>query len=439
MKFTLLFFLLSTAFAQNRPSLAATTEDKPRNLREAIATAVKYNAKTVSTDQFLESLNYTRMAAKASLYPSATFSCGKNWYRGSMSTNKQNYDSDSKNVNCGFNISAVIFDGGALLNSYKSVEASVEATKAAYNTTDSLIPNTRGGLAYSTMMAYSQLVMMQAYVKTTEFSLAALEEFRKVDNSANLNVRIANTKQFIQQHTDLVESSRDTLTYLVTQAPADEIENLDQTIESLKIPETAESAISLALSNGPEVLRRNLNVKMAEYSLKAIRASLGPQVSVYSNWNKSNIVDNQDSFNDSRSSGRNIGVSVSIPFGFSGIYSAEAASKNLESKKSERQAAIEDAQNSIIVTYKTLARNRKLYLAMSENYDNQLKLLQSLIERIQLGDTSGLKIADLMTTVGNLEGQAFQVLNVQQNIMMDLFSIQQTTGLLFTNFAMAYY
>ena len=61
---------------------------------------------------------------------------------------------------------------------------------------------------------------------------------------------------------------------------ADNLENLDQTIGCLGIPKTAEEAIELANTKGPNVLRRNADVEAARWNLKALRAEYGPRISV---------------------------------------------------------------------------------------------------------------------------------------------------------------
>jgi outer membrane protein TolC len=223
--------------------------------------------------------------------------------------------------------------------------------------------------------------------------------------------------------------------YTVTLPPADDLENLDSAMTSMKIPARVEDAVTIAISQGPEVIRRNLNVDMAEYSLKAVRASLGPSVTLSAGRNHQNSSSALGSTH-SGSVSTSIAVTLNIPLGVAGgHYSVKAAAKNLESSRSQREAAINDAKNSIEVLYTLLETQRETYIEMNKSYDTQLAKLQKTIEKINSGDTADIQLSDLLISVNSLTNQFFGLQDTQRTILTSLFNVNQVTGLLFREYA----
>ncbi len=406
--------------------------DAPRSLRESIAVAIKYNSKTVSTDDFLESLRLSTLAMKARMYPNGSLYCNKSVTTSHFTYTGTPYDSRANSTDCGVSASMTLYDGGSALNSYRGAKASYEATKAAYNTTDSLIPNTRGGLANSVMEYYVEMTRLISTHQTNDVLLKFLNEFKKVDDTDNLETKITSIKQSNQEIVDGLSLLRDSFNHLVTRQPSDNLDTLDQTIASLIIPTRAEDAIKIALLSGPEVTRRNLNVQMAEYNLKSVKASLGPQVSVYASLDRLNSVDNLNPTSSYNGTSRTIGIQVSIPIGLSGIYSVDSAAKDLESKEAEKRAAIDDAKFEIYKTYKSLENNKRYYLTAANQLNTQLGKVDEVIQKINAGQTNVINVSDLLVMINNLQDQFTSLRGVQVNIISQLYSIQQVTGILFT-------
>lgn len=411
---------------------ASASERLPRSLKESIAIAVKNNPKTVSTNELLESIRFQTKATKADMYPNASIGCSGN-YSGS----KTNYSSMTSNSrgssgDCGVSINVTVYDGKSSYYRYKAEEASEAATIAAYNTSDSMIPNTRGGLANQAMNNFVALANSNGEINHTKTSLSILRTFEKVSDDYNLKTKITEAEQELQQMRDSLILQKEAFEYTVTLPPSDNMDDLDTTIGSLQIPASADDAIALALSNGPEVIRRNLNVQMAEFNLKAIKGSLGPTITLSASAGKSIYSDKNSSVNNYNSNSNNIGISVSIPFGGGSHYRVKASEANLASTKSEREAAIADAKYSISAQYKRLNNLRNNYLINSKNYNDQLNYLKSLAQNVIEGQNLTVDISNALIAINTLERRYYQLQRTQGEILSTLFGIQQVTGQVFS-------
>lgn len=410
---------------------ASSAQDSPRTLRESLSTAMRFNPNTRSTDEFLESVAFATRAVRASRLPEGSISCSLTRFDSTSRVDEAFSRSESRSRRCGISFSVNIYDGGAAYYRYLSALASEESTRASYNTADSLIPNTRGQLARTALEAYLDLVQTRDRINFLQWALATLNEFQVLGPSENLNTLIVNTQQTLQRQRDVLELSRQRFQFIVRVPASPDIESIDSAIASLAIPAQADSAIELALRDGPEVKRRDADVTIAKNDLLARRASLGPTISAQASWGRGlnqEFIDPMTSFNAQRS----IGVTLSVPIARSRVYQEQSAAKNLSSATSRREAAIEEAKFSIGRLYSNLSSRRRSYEAAQSSYADQFSSLQVIVERLKNRDTNGLVLADLLVSIGNLSSQQMQVQGLQYEIIFNQFSVQQVTGLLFS-------
>ncbi|MES2856905.1 MAG: TolC family protein, partial [Bdellovibrionota bacterium] len=403
-------------------------------LREAIADAIKLNPQTVSTEELLESVRLSTLQTKASLLPSGQAFCSSGM-SGSETDPRVGDNQRARSLShaCGVSASVTIYDGGAGRARYRAAQASEAATRAAFNTADSLIPNTRGSLAYNTMQTFLSVSIIRGEIEYRKSLLAVLNTFAKFSTDANLMSVISVEKN---QLSDLIageETAVEDFRFFVTLAPAKELETLDATIAAMKVPASAQDAIDLALSTGPGVLRRNAEVEMATWNLKALKAGLGPTVSLNASVARGAYDDRFDRNNGSKYRNTSIGITASIPLNFGNRYGVQSAKKSLDAKKSEHQAAIQSARHSISTTYQKLQNAKSSYLSLSQAYKDQLAVIKGIVDKIESGNTSGLEIASMITAANLLSGNYSRLIYKQEAIIQHLFSIQQVTGLLFEN------
>lgn len=421
--------VLSIILATSTVSMA---DGLPKSLKESIAIAVQNNPKTVSTNELLESIRFQTKATKADMYPSTSLGCSGSYSGGNTNYAGMNTPSKGASGDCGISVNVNIYDGKASYYRYKAEQASEAATIAAYNTTDSRIPNTRGGLANEAMSNYVFLANLNGETKHLKTSLVILHTFEKISDDYNLKTRITEQEQELKQLNDSLILQKESFEYVVTLPPSEDLDDLDTTIGSLKIPASADDAITLALTNGPEVTRRNLNVQMAEFNLKAIKGSLGPSITLSANAGTSIYSDKISSTNNYNSKNSSVGISVSIPLGGGGNYRVKASEANLASTKSEREAAIADAKYSISAQYKKLTNLRNNYLTNSKNYEEQLNYLKILAQSVHDGQKLTIDISNVLIAVNTLEKRYYQLQRTQDEILFTLFGIQQVTGQLFS-------
>lgn len=406
----------------------------PRTLLQAISIAVKNNPKTIAIDELLESIHYSTLATGASRRPRADITCSANRnYRNSTFNGVHERDSVSTSADCSLNAYITVFDGGAGRYRTRSAEASEAAAAASYNTADSLIPNTRGGLANNTKVIFTSIAEMSAFIQFYSEYLAVLEDFKKFSTDNNLLAVAGNVAQNIQQF----ESNRALLLadfrYIVTVAADPNLDDFDKMIASLKIPANPEDALAIAVDRGPEVLRRNLNVTMAEFNLKAERAVLGPFVSLGASVGHGRFRFNSDIETRSNYTNKSVGITMTLPLDPAGRYRIRAAEQSLASKKSERQAALDDAEHSIRSTYASLSNSNLLYHSFKQNLDEQWAYVRTVQQKVRSGNTAGLDITHMLADLRILDQRFSQFESIQESIVRDLFSIQQVTGLLFEN------
>jgi outer membrane protein TolC len=314
--------------------------------------------------------------------------------------------------------------------------ARYEATKATFNTSDSQVPNTRGGLANETKSNFEALVSMRARIIFYGEVLQTLKVFTKFSNENNLLAAIVNIEQAIIQFNNAYEILQKNFEHIVT-LPADEnIEDLEGAILSLKYPSTVEEAIDIAIQRGPEVLRRNQFVKLSEFSLKAARARLGPTVSINARVDQGSFrIQGNESF-DSRSNSAAVGITFRLPLDPSGRFRVQSAQKDLASKKSEREAALNDAIHSLRQTYISLQNQQRLYPELQKNFFLQKQFVQELVDKVEAGQTAKLDIIKILNDINTLQSRFEGLLQLQGRVFSNLFTIQQVTGLLFEQFSL---
>ncbi len=429
-----LIILASTCFA-------ADSANPPSTLRDSIATALAKNPQTRSTDLFLQSVHFATKAAKASRLPWAQVSCSARLNVDTYKYDDLNRQTNGASANCGASAGVTLFDGGANSARYQAAKANELATRYLYDTADSRFDNTKGELAMNTFNAFLKLSGARISI---EFRTQVLSIFKKFlplvsgrDDSdlekQNLNAAIKDVEALLTDAINEESTQVDEFEHYVTLAPADRLESMDDAIDSMKVPATPEAAEAIALSSGPDVLRRGAEVEMLSWSLRALRAQQGPQVSLNASVNRGNYFDRIGP-TDYANTNKSVGVTLTIPFNFGQKHQVSAAKKALESKEHAKQAAIAEAKHTIRKMYSQLANAKTSYLNLDKNYRHQLANVQSLVARVEAGERE-LKMSDVLSSVNSFRQQYGLRTEKQFSIITSLFSIQQATGLLLEKFA----
>ena len=415
-------------------SNAALASENPNTLNQAIDSALKLNEITRSTDELLESISASTLAVKASNLPQGSFSC-------SMSMNHSRtysivtYSSTDYSKQCGIYVGMDVFDGGAHRNELKAAEAREAFSKNFYNTADKYTRNTRGGLAFSTLQAFITVQRSRSDIEMNNFLKQAYEVFATaVSDPAQKSIMhsiISDTANNIETLISKSEIENDAFVFLVKLPPGDQLESLDQTIAGLEIPKSVDEAINLAITKGPSVVSKTAQVEMESYSLKALRARSGPNISVGASASYGGYSDRFRIKNDASSTNANVGITFRIPLDPSKKYRLQSAEHSLKSVELERTAAIEEAKQDMKATYRNLAIDMRNYLNLSRDYASQKNLINTATEQIKAGKPSGLDYTAMSANLGILQNRYYTLIGKQQTIIERLYSIRQITGLLF--------
>lgn len=434
MKLFASFICIPFVVATNAFGGVVGPSDAPQTLLESIATAVKKNPKTKAVDELLEAINQSTLAMKKHRLPRGHVSCSMNRdYHGGSVNDVRLSNSTATSGSCNVGGSITVYDGGAGHFRAQSAEANRLATEAAYNTADSLIANTRGSLASKTQSIFSLIAQMNSFLDFYRNYLNVLKEFKTFDNDDNITAMISDIEQSLVSFNNTKDLAVANFRYVVTVDPSPQIDGFEAAIQSLTIPESVDEAVEIAQTRGSEYIRRDLNVKMAEFNLRAERASYGPLVTLHGSVGAGRY--RIDSDYSVRSSSRNagVGLTLSIPLDPAKGNRIRSAESSLRAEQLQREGALQDADYQIRSTYKSIANSHKLYISVKNSYDEQWVYVQTLVEKIRTKNTGGLDIDDMLTSLGILSQRHGQLVQVQMSLLQDFFSIQSVTGILFDN------
>ena len=303
-----------------------------------------------------------------------------------------------------------VYDGGVQRDAYRAAITNEDATRNAYNTSDSLLYNTRGGIASSTLDAYIELAEGRANIAYEEELVGILQRFKKFKNDPLVNSEIAD----IQAALDVDKATDHAL------------------------GEHYKFYVKLfAFAQGPEVLRRQAEVEGAIWSLKGQKASYGPSLTLNMSVAHGRISDELNPSINTVTTDKSAGLTLTIPLDPSSHYRVAEAKSFLGSKKLERDGAVEKTKFAITSIYEFLEIAKKVTSLTQKSYAEQRALIKSILAKIDIGDTVDLDITKMMLAESTLRWREKQLVFRQRTIITNLFSLRQVTGLLFSKYAPA--
>jgi len=431
LKYSLLIFSMVMAHPIYSQDLESR-ESRPKTLKDAIATAISLNPKTISTDQFLESVSLENDAFKKNREPKINVQCSKTLQRSRTSFEQiGSHLNEMENADCEISTSINLYDGGAHRNEYKESLARENSTRASFNTADSLIPNTRGGLANRTLQSYinyiSQKESIDFFLKIKSFTSLLL----KINNSQNLKNALGSIDQTLLELNGRLKINEKYFENVVLRKPHEMMEGFEQTQTNLFIPATATEAFDRALENGPEIKRRTYAIEMANYSMKAQKSRREPRLDLYLGYTTGQSKNPSNPTSDYRSRGSYVTLVLSKQFGFSYGLVDQAAAKYLASKESEKEAAILETQNNLDMTYSTLNFTLENFEQYKKRYQSLSKYIYELESKIKNNEKIDENIIEILTSIDTVTGMFFKMQKNQIEIINLKYSILQMTGDLF--------
>lgn len=392
-------------------------------LKESIQTALTNNSKSETLDLRIQAMQERNKAHRLDLLPSLSFSSSTNYSRSEMNgvpgtyTSKGHSESISTSVN--------LYNGGSDIHSINAAAARLRATDAQYNSSNAFIPNSRGGFANSVFGAYMGLVNnyeMQKFFTELSQTYISLKKAQLTSDELSLIEQKINGlhASMVDIDFNISQSQKDYTYYTTASAPAlQDLENLEQMMQSLVIPGSAEEAIQVALVTSPDIKAVEENLVASKESRQAEKGRLfRPRIDLYGSVNRGG---------DAK--GAYVGISMSYNLGASQYFNNSASRKELAAAQSERDATIDEIKYELNSTYPRLANLQKVYQLQIQNLASVEKSLAEIYKKIETGQAIDLKAT--LDLINARTSYWMNLLEQKQRIVSTRFNIQRSIGTLF--------
>ncbi len=403
-------------------------------LQEAIKFSLQNNPKTVANQLRVEAMEERVKAQRMSWYPKLNISTGidtSNFKQ--TSSDGASSASQSRGNRMGVSSSINLYDGGAEKYSQLAAEANLKATRARYNSSNALIPNTRGSIARQVSTAYVSLLEIKEQKKYLDQLAGILKLMMSVadeNEKVLLSQRMDDLKtSLLSNSSKMTEALIDFKYFATVPAPA-EMQTLEQVIDSLKIPVNADEAFRIAVQKSPNLKQAEFELEAAKQNYKSEKANLySPRVSLATSINRSG---SQSDGSSSNSRSVSIGVMLSYTLDPATGHRDSAASKNVEAAQRDSDGATEELKFEIESIYPRLDSMQQIYRSQLESLNNAEVNLANLVKKLQGGEKIDLQKFGL-PILDNQRQQTFICLSQKIEILTTRFSIQRTVGTLFDN------
>jgi outer membrane protein TolC len=402
-------------------------------LKEAINLSFQNNPISKAGDARVEASKERWRASKLDNLPSATLSASAGRSQGETDVNGISISDNSRYTGTTISVNLNIFNGGASYYRSKAAEASAKAQMATNNSTNSLIPYTRGALAnkvYGDYLSLSENLSEQAYFNKL---LQVLERFLSRTNDPveieKYKTLIESSKTSLFEKEGKEEDFRKSFQENVKVPAPKTLDNLDGIIAALVIPATAQDALRIADEKSPELEVARRNLESAKYSYQSqVASTTRPRVDL----NVSNGRNNNYSDMTSRTRSTGVGVSLTVPLNASSYSYNKATAKEIEALEMDLERESNDLRYQIedqlypklSKSIGVLRRYEAQFAAIEQNLNEALK-------RAELGKP--VKVDDVIFIL-NQHSTVFTYMVVKKMEIIDSkFSLQKKIGSLFDN------
>lgn len=329
-------------------------------------------------------------------------------------------------------ISMNLYNGGLDKLRIAQAKCGHEMMSAEYNSTDTQIQDTKGQIA--TVVAFSYLSIVQNLAEHDFYELKnkmfeALLPFASTTAETNrINNSLADLKISISENYDEFQILSNSYREVVNEDLPKALEGLDETIQSIHIPETAVKAFEIAKVKSPDIQTSQISVRCAEIGSQiSARELYAPRVDMHSSIHRSNAVV-QPGGQESKVNDRTLGLSVAVPFDFGQRLRAEGSQLRLESAKKGLEARLSKVESSLSNDFLRLQSLEKSAVAYQDTYNAVIQQIGSAISSVQAKTMSVEEALDLIDSLG---GRFRNANNTKRNLIEKRFAIQRQIGTLF--------
>jgi outer membrane protein TolC len=401
-------------------------------LQEAIQTAFDKNPITHANDLRLDAAKDRAQGAKLDMLPSGSliYSQGRSTYDSNLNGLHTSGESSGRGWSVGASVN--LFRGGADLNRARAAQKDVETLEATNNSTNALIPDTKGSLANSVFDVYTSLAFnidAYSFLEQRRKNLDILLAAAKTEDQKNeIKTAIAGTDNSLFTMKRGVDSLILDYEYLVKMPFPGKIDKFDEISTSLTLPETSDDAIKIALAKSPKIIIAETALESSKLNKKAqIADAFSPRIDL-------SVSRGQEIYGGSgapsRSIGNSVNVTLSLPLGASQYAYTAATRKEVEAREEDLNKEYgnlkHDIQDYLYIKLADLTDYRTRYLKTLE--DTTAQVVQQL-EKAQ--NHQSVDTRYVLSIMNSQDNQFFTFLDNENTLVATKFTIQREIGTLF--------
>ncbi|MBK9293831.1 MAG: TolC family protein [Oligoflexia bacterium] len=401
------------------------------SIQDAIKTAFEKNPITQANDIRVEAAELRSRAAWLEMLPSVGVHASKNVGKNSNQSDGITTYSRSSSEAWSYGLSFNVFNGGADYYRAKAAEADKNALKATNDSTNTLIPDTKGALASDVLNAYVNLVVNQSYLDLSKKLLVECEKVLpkviKPDDLSQLKTYITALKNSVTSLEGRVQKDIKTFIYII-KIPPPRLDSLEEIILSLNIPESADKAFQIALENSPDLKIRNYVLESARYNQKAqIANSYLPIVDVHVG--RSGYSGEIDNTAGLLSKSNSAAITFSYNWGPATEAYNKATQKEIIAKEKDLEKELERIKHNIEVNnYRELAILEQDKIEKESLTKTVEEEMHKLLERLVTGEDSNI---DPRKHIVEFETKKSLEITAKINLIFRKFELQKYIGTLF--------
>lgn len=399
-------------------------------LREALATAYKSNPTLTGAraGQRATDENVAIQRSRGLPSVSATASYTEDFVRSAL-----NFTSPARTVGGSVNLSVPIYSGGAVRNGIKAADARVSAGQAS-------LRDTEATLFSNVVAAYMDVIRDQAIVSLNKQNLQVLfvnleatrDRFQVGDltrtDVAQSQARLSEARSQLESAQSNLINSRETYVRLVG-APA---VNLEPPPPLPNLPQTPDTAVTVALDNNPALLAAQRNRDAARFETSVARASRAPKLSAVSGYNYANFLGsltlNQPGVDITQvNKTAQAGLQLTIPLYQGGLPTAQVRqAQALESQSIEQTIEVE--RNIVAQTrasYASWRASNELIVSSQAAVDANTLSLEGVRAENSVGNRT---ILDILNAEQELLNSQVNLVSARRNSYVAGFSLLAAMG-----------
>ncbi len=400
------------------------------SLQEAMHTAFERNPRTQANDLRLKAMNERTRAAWMQFYPTFAVTYGYNYSQFDSSLMPEATQASTSSLT--FSLGMNVFDGGVNLFNARAAEANQRAREAQYNSTNALIPNTKGAIADLVFNAYTDILRNRDSREYRRYVRMVLEKILKaaVTNEERRQVQGQLDGMDAEDSNaafDAEKAIRDFEYVVKAPAPA-KIENFSETIMNIRIPGSPDEALDIALEKSPELKVASYQLESMQFAYKSAQSSLhSPRVDVRVSSTRNDTDPSEGTSSNSQTNV--VGLTVQWTFGASRLASNRAAALEIEAAQKDRDGELDQLQNKIQNIYPKIANYNRVLSIFERNYVTARKNLDDVIAQIDQGQN--VQVSTALGLLTNLHMTWGPLIMTKQSLATTKFTVQKTIGTLF--------